>query len=270
MNLHEPVRALRAWSWHLDLKTGRLPAKAAMIDGSRVTLPRFMRDVTSLLLEMCESEVITEAIAPQASLMLPTIIELTHYLEEGALAKCAPHLTWAAKLLHLLNLCKKEGATLDDPRIRLEDHDFLNTDPARGMFFRLWEHGQVAPLIKKADVDACLRDGPPESRAWGRGRIIRRFLDRITDVNWDFVELRRRDDRWAPHLKINMHRLDSLNRARFGPMIKRAGNLGQLERLLERLEEEPARQEDPMDNIVPHLAALPAPGQGSGRKRGQS
>ena len=43
--------------------------------------------------------------------MLPCIIELTRYAEEGSITRCARHLTWAAKLLWLTQLCAN-GANL--------------------------------------------------------------------------------------------------------------------------------------------------------------
>ncbi len=89
MNLFDPVRALRVWSWNMEPRTGKLPATARLVDGRRLTLPAYIRELTETLLQMCEAGLITPQVAPQAFEMLPRIIELTRYAEEGSMTRCA-------------------------------------------------------------------------------------------------------------------------------------------------------------------------------------
>lgn len=247
MVLYDPVRAVRNWSWNLDLKSGQLPAEAALIDGRCLTLPRFMRELTERLLDLCEGGLITPQAAPEALELLPRIIELTHYAEEGAVQKCAMHLDWAAKLLCLLG----GGQSFDDAAARLADHDFSNTNPRRGTIWRLWDEGLIDPLIQKAQAEGCLKSPPAESRAWGRGHLIRRFANQITNVDWDRVDLRRGGERWSPRLRIELPQLDSLCRAQFEPVIRRARDAEHLEGLLEDGQCDDA---DPLDDITERLA----------------
>jgi proteasome accessory factor A len=248
LGLYDPVRALRIWSWSLDLRTGRLPATAALVDGRNLTLPQYMRELCQRLLAMCEAGLITPAVAPEATEMLPRIIELTHYLEEGAIDRCAKHLDWAAKLLYLLGSQQNWG----DAASRLADHDFTNTDPERGAFWRLWREGLIDPLIDLDDAQACLNSPPPESRAWARGELVRKFADDIRDVNWSCVELHRPGGgRWSRRLTIELPHLDSLRRERFAPLLNAARDVEHLERLLD---EEQRGESDPIENVTPHLA----------------
>jgi hypothetical protein len=233
LNLYEPVRALREWSWGLDLSSGRLPVEAMMADGRSLSLPSYMAELTTELLQMCESGLIPETVAPGARELLPIILDLCGHLEHGALAQCAPHLDWAAKLLYLLDGSQREGFVLGDARSRLLDHDFANTNPAEGPFWNLWDAGRVDPLVDRATVLACLADGPVESRDWGRGRLIEQFADRITAVDWSYIDLRRGEGRWDQRLRVEMPTPDSFGRDRVEPLLDGCDDVGDFETRLE-------------------------------------
>jgi hypothetical protein len=232
MNLYDPLRALRAWSWCTDLNTGRLPAAATLVDGRRLTLPAYVSELATILLRMCERKLITPEVAPQATEMLPRIIDLAGYAAEGALLRCSRQLGWASKLLWLIQLCDQRGAALSDPAIRLADHDFGHTDPRRGTVWQLWEQGLVDPLVDRAAAERCLVSGPAESRDWGRGRIVDKFHESVADIDWSFVDLRSAEGRWSPRLRIDLPYLDSLNRAGFEPLIEAADDPLQLSQRL--------------------------------------
>ncbi len=230
--LYEPVRALRAWSYGLDLETSRLMGEARLADGGRISLPLYMRRLVSLLIGLVDDGSIPEEIAPGASELLPKVLQLTHFLEAGSLERCAPHLDWAAKLLVLLDLCQRDGMTLGDMPIRVADHDYASSDPDRGHFWRLWEAGRVDPLVSRADVEACLLDGPEDGRGWARGRLIRDYGNRITNVDWSHVELRGDASTWGSRIRIEMPRPGSLSRDVFQPVLSAASDVEEIRRLL--------------------------------------
>ncbi len=235
-NLFDPLKALRTWSLGLDTRTGRLPETAQLADGRQVTLPGYMGELCTKLMEMVEGRLISSSVAPEAAEMLPQIIELTAQLERGSLAAAARHLDWAAKFLVLLTLCGREGAAMGDAQTRLASFDYTNTDPQRGWFWRLWDDDKVDPLVSRDDVDAAIHESPPESRAWGRGAIIRKFREDITAIDWDYIELRRNgksSHRWSSRMRIDFPELDSFCRAKFEPIIERARSVNHLEELLE-------------------------------------
>lgn len=249
--LYDPVHAIRTWSWNLDLRTGRLPAEALLVDGRRLTLPAYIRELTQQLLRMCEGGLLPPDAVPEAIDLLPRIIELTHYLDEGSLDRCARHLDWAAKLLVLI----AGGQPLESAAARLADHDFSNTDPRRGTIWQLLEQGSVDPLIDLDEVKACLVSAPSDSRAWGRGELIRRFHAHISDVDWGRVELRCGPDRWGPRLTIDMPRIDRHTQADFQPILSQATDVEQLGVLMSSPQREPvARRTDPLVDIPRQLA----------------
>lgn len=250
----EPVRALHAWSWGLDRATGRLTGVAQLIDGRRLSLAAYVRELATSLLAMCEQGLITEQVAPGARELLALVVELSERVAARDLVPCAKHLDWAAKLLGLTDLCSQPGVRLGDATTRLFDHDYASTDRARGPFWSLWEQGLVDPLIGADEIEACLRDGPVESRDWSRGRLIQRFGDDVTDVDWSFVELRRGDDRWAPRLKLEFTRPDARARRELEPLLDRAGSVAELDQLL-RAQEEGPRETDPLLDVRSEIAS---------------
>lgn len=231
-NLVDPLRAMHDWSWNLDPRTGKLPAVSTLSDGRQVTLPQFMREITSALLEAYDNGTIDHSAAPEAGEYLSRIIDLTHYAEEGLLIRCAQHLDWAAKLVYLLNL----GGRFEDAAWRIADHDFANTNPQSGVLWDLWRRGLVDPLVAEEDVGQFLRNPPSESRDWGRGRLIEAFTQHVSAVDWSYVELKPGDDAYHPRLRVDFPRLDSWNRPAFEPLLNDAPDLESLRKALHKHE----------------------------------
>ena len=223
---------MAAWSHGLDVTTGRLMGVARLAEGGRISLPLYMRKLVSLLIGLVDNGSIPEEVAPGASELLPQVLQLTHFLEEGSLEPCAPHLDWAAKLLVLVDLCQRDRMKLGNMPIRVADHDYASTDPSRGHFWRLWEAGRVDPLVSREDVEACLLDGPEEGRGWARGRLIWDYGDQITDVNWRHVELRGETSFWGSRIRIEMPRPGSLSRDVFEPVLSAASDAEEIRLLL--------------------------------------
>jgi hypothetical protein len=251
LQLQEPIRALRAWSWGLDLKTGRMPETAMLVDGRQLTLPEYLEELTGILLRMCESGLIGPHIAPRATELLPRLIRLTQHAAAGSIENCARHLTWASKLLYLLNVCAQTGGPLGDATSRLADHDFANTDPTRGVLWDLWEQGLVDPLVRPEDVAAAWQLPPGNTRDVVRGRILARFADAVSDADWSYVELRETTDRWGPRVRIDLPHLDHASCAAVGAIVERAGSVTELARDLKGLNA--AWSRDPLDDFTRDL-----------------
>lgn len=237
LGLLDPVLAMLKWSWGFDPATRTVPTAAELVDGRHLTLPRYLRELCELLLARYAEGRVDESITPGAEELLGLVVDLTHWLEEGAesFPKVARHLDWAAKWLHLEQVAGARPSGFDDPALRLIDHDFTRTNLRGGALWQLWERGLVDPLVDRAKVEAFLVDGPPETRAWARGRLIRRFGAQLTAVDWSLLELHLTEARWAPRLRIALPSMTSLDRASFEPIVESARNVQELARLLDRV-----------------------------------
>jgi hypothetical protein len=202
---------------------------------------------------------ITSDIAPQATEMLPRILELTRYAAEGSLVACGRHLTWAAKLLWLTDLCDRGGARLGDAQTRLADHDFTHTDPRQGAIWMLWEAGLVDPLVDLADAQACVVEGPAESRDWGRGQILARFLDSVGSIDWGQITLRESSSPWDHQLRIDLPEMSSWNREQLQPLLRAARSPSELCHRLTLQSPSSARRTDPLNEVTSQLAVVAYP-----------
>ncbi len=219
--LSSPVDAVQRWSRGLDPLTGRVSPAMPLANGGRVTLAGYVKELVRLFREMLRSGLIEGAQAPRAEEHLERIAELAVRLERGELESCARHLDWAAKFVALRALAARDDRSLDSAAMRLLDHDFASTDPARGLFWRLWAAGDIDPLVTPEAVEAQLADGPEDSRAWTRGRLIQRFGPRLRDVDWSRIELASGPAPWERRF-VHMPRPDSLDRARAAAWLERA------------------------------------------------
>ena len=229
--LADPVRALRMWSWTLDPRTGQLEGQAKYSDGTRASLPEFVEELATRMLALVECGRISCAIAPEADVLLPQVIELAQRAARGELLSLAPHIDWAAKWLFLQEFAAEDGLALDAPELRLADHDFSSTNPETSPFWKLLEAGDIRPDFDQRELLACFADGPSESRAWGRGRLVRRFAPRIRAMDWSWLEFRSEDDPWGERLRLDSPGLDSLCEASFGERLARASCVEELEAL---------------------------------------
>jgi len=213
---------VRAWSHDQRLTRRAMPARARLEDGRALTLPQYVAELTGTLRRLAERGEIPAAVAPGAPEELERVREGALHVAAGRLERAAPTLDWAAKLLHLERLSRAEGLALEDPRLRLADHDFTRTEPGRGAFFDLWSEGAVDPGVEPAEVERAI-SGPPEgSRAYARGMLIRRYPDEIAGVDWSWVELRQRAGSRSLAVRIDLRRLDGGTRADLEPLFQRA------------------------------------------------
>jgi len=223
-----PLQALHAWSLGFDQERGAPLALAKLVDGREVTLGAYVRELALALLRLCDEGTIKGAVAPSCAELLPRIAELAERVDRGDLAAGARHLDWAAKLVVLRQSCHQRGVGLDDDALRLLDHDFAATDPARSPLFKLWRRGLLDPLVDGAAVEACLRDGPTRNRGWARGRLIQRFCGTIDDVDWDHVELALTDERFGPRVRVDMPDPGGCGRDEFEPLLAGAADVHDL------------------------------------------
>jgi len=206
--LRDPVRALRSWSFGLDPGSGEATGVAERLDGRAVTLAEFVGEVASSLRDGLDALGVAWSVAPDVGELLDRIVVLATELGRGSLELPSRHLGWAAKLLWLRAVRDRFGGGLESPRVRLADHDFLDTDPSLGTIWKLWRRGVVDPLVGESDVERAIAVGPRDSRAFLRGRLIRRFGDALTDVDWDRVEVRQGAGVFAPRWRLDLPSLE--------------------------------------------------------------
>jgi hypothetical protein len=106
--------------------------------------------------------------------------------------------------------------------------------------------------VTHEQVAAALAAPPANTRDAVRGRILARFADDVSDVDWSYVELRESGDRWGPRVRIDLPHLDHASCADVGRVVEQAQSVEELARALKRLSA--ARSRDPLDDFLGDLA----------------
>ena len=92
---------------------------------------------------------------------------------------------WASKLWLLETFREEEGLDWDDPWLKSLDLEYHNLHPQRGLFFALQEQGRVPRVTTDSVVELAEQHPPRNTRAFGRGELVRHLLDRKPPIERD-------------------------------------------------------------------------------------
>ena len=92
---------------------------------------------------------------------------------------------WASKLWLLESFRDAESLPWTDPWLRSLDLEYHNVNPHTGLFFGLQEGGQAPRLTTDAAVEVAMYNPPRNTRAFGRGELVKHLLKHSTSNNDD-------------------------------------------------------------------------------------
>lgn len=97
----------------------------------------------------------------------------------------ADRLDWAAKYRLLLDYRDRDGLAWDDAKLRLLALQYHDVNPAKGLFYKLEEAGRIRKLFTEAEVEHAVNEPPARTRAYFRGKSVRKYGDSLVAANWD-------------------------------------------------------------------------------------
>jgi proteasome accessory factor A len=96
----------------------------------------------------------------------------------GNYTKLVGRLDWASKLWLLETFRAEEGELAwNDPALKSLDLEYHNLDPQRGLYFGLEDEGRAVRLTTAKTVQLAQAGPPRNTRAFGRGELVRYLLD---------------------------------------------------------------------------------------------
>jgi proteasome accessory factor A len=101
---------------------------------------------------------------------------------------------WVAKRKLLEMYRAAENLSWHDDIMYSLDLEYHNINPDRGLYYGLVEAGQMKRILDDARVDAARTNAPPDTRAAGRGKVIRDMVGQRTSkyvIDWDGIYLER-------------------------------------------------------------------------------
>ena len=105
----------------------------------------------------------------------------------------ADRLDWVAKYSLIDSLKARENLSLSDPKLQLIDLLYHDTDPQRGLYYRLASKGNLWQLVNEGQVQHAVTNAPETTRARMRGAFVRRAKEKNRDFTVDWVHLKLND-----------------------------------------------------------------------------
>jgi Pup amidohydrolase len=99
----------------------------------------------------------------------------------------AHELDWVAKLEILEGYRSRDGLSWGHPRLQLVDLQYADVRPDRGLYNRLAERGRIQRLTTERAVVRAMDEPPEDTRAYFRGRCLRKYPDAVAAASWDSV-----------------------------------------------------------------------------------
>ncbi|MDH5667435.1 MAG: proteasome accessory factor PafA2 family protein [Nitrospira sp.] len=107
---------------------------------------------------------------------------------------------WASKLWLLETYRESEGVGWDDPMLKSLDLEYHNLHSEKSLYHALVEEGRVPRLTTDAFIESAMTHAPRNTRAYGRGELVKHLLAGAPLPGEDLPE---REDPFAPSYIIN-------------------------------------------------------------------
>jgi len=179
LTIANPVAAMHAIS--RDVSLG---AEVELSDGRRMSALQMQEGY----LEYAEKYVDREDDTPSNRAVLQRWKAVLQGLMNDPMA-LARQLDWVAKLRLLEGYRERDELAWSEPKLRAIDLQYHDVRRDKGLYHRLEAAGKVERITTDAEVEAAIDDPPEDTRAWFRGRCIRRFPDAIAAASWDSLIL---------------------------------------------------------------------------------
>ena len=94
-------------------------------------------------------------------------------------------LDWVIKR-HLIEAYRaKLNLNWDNPKIRMLDLQYHDIRPNKGLYYRLMKNGKIERIVSQQEIIHAMTNPPTDTRAYFRGRCLRKFPQDIYSVNWN-------------------------------------------------------------------------------------
>jgi proteasome accessory factor PafA2 len=110
---------------------------------------------------------------------------LTRLAEDPMLT--SRELDWTAKLGVLDGYRARDGLGWDHPRLQLVDLQYSDVRADRGIYNRLAALGKMVRLVTDEQVTRAISYPPEDTRAYFRGRCLRKYPEAVAAASWDSV-----------------------------------------------------------------------------------
>jgi Pup amidohydrolase len=180
LSIESPVAELRAISHDPSLRH-----LVTLRDGRRMTAVQLQLEYLELARKFSEDKYGTDVDDITSDVLARWESVLGRLSEDPMLT--SRELDWVAKLELLEGYRSRDGLDWGHPRLQLVDLQYSDVRLDRGLYNRLAERGRMIRLVDERDVIAAMDEPPPDTRAYFRGRCLRKYPDAVAAASWDSV-----------------------------------------------------------------------------------
>jgi proteasome accessory factor PafA2 len=178
--IEAPVSELRAISHDPSLKH-----LVTLRDGRKMTAVQLQLEYMELARKYSEDKYGTDVDDVTADVLARWESVLTRLADDPM--QTARELDWVAKLEILEGYRTRDGLAWGDPRLELVDLQYADVRAERGLYNRLVARGRMTRLTREQDVIRAMEQPPEDTRAYFRGRCLRKYPDAVAAASWDSV-----------------------------------------------------------------------------------
>jgi len=218
LTLRDPVKSMQMISRDLTLK------RRLELEGGRSFTAL---EIQEALLEAAERFVETGEcveIVPDAERILKEWRSVLNGLRKHP-NKLYDRIDWIAKLLPLSLQRRKLQCGWEHPSLRMLDIQYANIDPEQGLYFTLFlKHRLTKRVTTNKTIRFYMENAPEDSRAFLRGECIRRFSDRITEVDWQTLRFQKSGGFWPRYIRLRLDDPLRWNREQTQELLEQVGS----------------------------------------------
>jgi len=178
--IEAPIAELRAISHDPSLRH-----LVTLRDGRKMTAVQLQMEYLELARKFTEDRYGADVDDITSDVLARWESVLTRLMEDPMLA--ARELDWVAKLEILEGYRSRDGLAWGHPRLELVDLQYSDVRPDRGLYNRLAARGRMVRLTTERDVLRAVEEPPDDTRAYFRGRCLRKYPDAVAAASWDSV-----------------------------------------------------------------------------------
>ncbi|MDR3554309.1 MAG: proteasome accessory factor PafA2 family protein [Syntrophobacteraceae bacterium] len=187
-SLKDPVQAVKRVSARFD-------CELELADGKKTTALDLQRRFLDLALEYRLRRDVAHV--PQVDSILEA---WTNVLDGLAELKMSPDmdleddprdmsrkLDWVLKLWLLTRYRRRKSLSWDHPQLKVLDLEYHNIDRGKSIFYSLQRQGLTETILRAEETAAYVDEPPAATRAWFRGKCLRKFPQEVYLINWEVV-----------------------------------------------------------------------------------
>ena len=191
--LQEPVKALKDVSRDLSCKK-----KLKLENGKELNAIEIQQEY----LELAAKHFSTLRFGRNSSLTTKTNADISPVMKdifqkwEFVLAKLKEdpmqldqQLDWVIKRHLIKAYQKRHNLNWNHPKIAMLDIQYHDIRPSKGLYYRLLKNGRIERIVEQQEIIHAMSNPPTDTRAYFRGRCLRKFAKDIYSVNWNSITL---------------------------------------------------------------------------------